>query len=59
MGIVLTLTKKGNFVHIKQIYIGENRLKAETCYSERSFFKNRSQQQQLVSFSYQRTTNHW
>ena len=52
---VVDSTKKGKVVQMKQVWIGQNHIKAATCYSERSFFKNRSQQQQLASSSYQRT----
>ena len=45
----------GKDVHIKQVWIGENRIKAATCYFEKSFIKNLPQQQQLASSSYQRT----
>ena len=55
MEIVVALTKKGKVVHLKQVWIGENRIKAATCYCEISFSKNFPQQQQLASSSYQRT----
>ena len=37
-----------------QVWIGKNRIEAANCYSEKSFFKNLPQQQQLASSSYQR-----
>ena len=55
MEIVVAMTKKGEVVHLKQVWIGLNRIKAATCNSEKSFFKNLPQQQQLVSSSYQRS----
>ena len=50
-----SLTKKGKVVHKKQVCCGWNRIKAATCYSENSFFKNLPQQQQHASCSYQRS----
>ena len=55
MEIVVASTNTGKVVHIKQVWTVWNRIKAATCYSETSFFKYRSQQQQLVSSSYERT----
>ena len=54
MEIVVASTKKEEIVHIKQVWIGWNCMKAATCYSEKSFFENRPQQQHLSSSSYQR-----
>ena len=39
MGGVAASTKKGKVVHIKQVWIGWNHLKAANCCSESSFFK--------------------
>ena len=53
--VVVVSTKKGNVVHIKRVRIGWNHIKAATCHTENSFFKNPSQKQQWVSSRYQRT----
>ena len=55
MVFVVVLTTKGNVVQIKQVWIGWNRIKAATCFSENSFFEKLHQQQQIPSSSYQRT----
>ena len=55
MEIVETATKKGIFVHIKQVSIYSKHIKAATFYSEKSLFKNCSQQQQLASSSSEHT----
>ena len=53
MEVVVASTKRGKVVLAKQVWLGQNYKRTATCWSEKSFFKNCSQQQQLASSSYQ------
>ena len=52
---VVSVTEQWKIVHKRWVWNGLYHIKAANCYSENSFFKNRSHQEQLASSSYQRT----